>query len=209
MKISRSFLIAVSVVLTSATLASAQRGDFYFALGTARDDANQDLREYCSIAYCKGDPVMGGLFGTLGGGFMFNADSTLGVGAEVSFRFAQGDYVDVFSVRPLFYSFNGIYSPTLGSDRVMAEFQGGIGGVNLRFYGGEGYYDYYTGRYTNYAGSSNHFQLHAAAGLRFYLSDKVFVRPQIDYRYVPNLNQEFKSNSVLQYTIAIGFSSSP
>jgi hypothetical protein len=196
-------------MLIWATLAIAQRGDFYFAMGTARDDANEFLQEYCKIAYCKGDPAMDGLFGTVGGGFMFNGGSTLGVGAEVSFRFAQGDYVGDYGIRPVFYSFNGIYTPVLGSGRVMAELQGGIGGVNLRFYGGEGYYDYYTGQYTNYAGSSNHFQLHAAAGLRFYLTDNVFIRPQLDYRYVPNLDQEFKSNSVLQYTIAIGFSSSP
>ncbi len=98
-------------MLISATLASAQRGDFYFAVGTARNDANEYWREYCKTQYCKGDPVMGGVFGTLGGGFMFNSDSTLGVGAEVSFRFAQGDYIADYGLRPLFYSFNGIYTP--------------------------------------------------------------------------------------------------
>jgi len=151
---------------------------------------------------------MNGLFGTIGGGIMLNESATLGVGAEVSFRFAQGDYVSDFGYRPIFYSFNGIFTPTLGSDRVMAEFQGGIGGLNLRFYGGDPYYDYYTGEYSNFAGSVNHFQVHASAGLRIYISDNVFIRPQFDYRYIPNLDEDFKSNSVLQYTIAIGFSSS-
>jgi len=132
---------------------------------------------------------------------------SLGVGGELSFRFAQGDYAG-FGYRPIFYDFNGIYTPTLGTGRVRAELQGGFGGLNLRFYGGQQYCDYYTGRCSNYAGSYNHFQLHAAAGLRFYLNENVFLRPQIDYRFVPNLSDQFKSDSVVAYTIAIGFSRS-
>lgn len=195
----------IPVLLICAIFASAQRGDFYFAMGTARDDANDDWVDY-SQGYAITPCAMDGLFGTIGGGLMLNP--TFGVGGEVFFRFAQGDYMG-YGYRPIFYDFNAILTPTLGSDRVMAEIQGGVGGLNLRFYGGEEYYDYYTGEYSNYAGSFNHFQVHAGIGLRFYVTDNVFIRPQFDYRYVPNLSEQFKSNSVLAYTLAIGFSSGP
>jgi len=196
-----SAIAAVPVLLICATIASAQRADVYFAMGTARDDAIED---WIDSVPGLAPGAIDGLFGTIGGGYMFN--DTLGLGGEASFRFAQGDYAG-YGYRPVFYDFNGILTPTLGSDRVMAEFQGGIGGLSLRVYGGEEYCDYYTGQCTNYLGSVNHFQVHASAGLRIYVTDSVFIRPQFDYRYVPNLNEEFKSNSVFQYTVAIGFSS--
>ena len=59
---------------------------------------------------------------------------------------------------------------------------------------------------TNFAGSINHFQLHAQAGLRIYIKEHVFLRPTVDYHWVRNFN-EFSSNSVARYSIAIGFSS--
>ena len=130
---------------------------------------------------------------------------SLGAGGEVSFRFAQGDYANT-GYRPIFYDFNGIWMPSLGSKRIVPEFQGGLGGVNMRFYGGTQYYDYNTGRYTNFAGSINHFQLHAEAGLRIYIKEHIFLRPTFDYHWVRNFN-EFSGNSVIRISVAIGFSS--
>jgi hypothetical protein len=78
--------------------------------------------------------------------------------------------------------------------------------MSLRFYGGTQYYDYNTGQYTNFLGSINHFQLHTGIGLRIYVSPHIFIRPQFDFHWVRNL-EEFGSNSVPGYSIAIGFSS--
>jgi hypothetical protein len=78
--------------------------------------------------------------------------------------------------------------------------------MSLRFYGGTQYYDYSTGRYTNFLGSTNHLQLHTGVGLRIYVTPNIFIRPQFDYHWVRNL-QEFSSNSVPAYSVAIGFSS--
>jgi hypothetical protein len=89
--------------------------------------------------------------------------------------------------------------------RVVPEFQGGLGGVNMRFYGGTQYYDYYSGRYTNFAGSINHFQLHTQAGLRIFITDVIFLRPTVDYRWVKGFT-EFSSNWVGQFSLAIGVS---
>jgi hypothetical protein len=132
---------------------------------------------------------------------------SLGVGGEVMFRFAQQDYAGA-GIRPIFYDFNGIFTPTLGSSRVMAEIQGGLGGVNVRFYGGTQFCDPYTGRCSDFAGSSNHFQLHAGFGIRFYVKEHLFVRPQFDYRWVHALSDLFKNDSVTAYGVAVGFSSS-
>jgi len=147
---------------------------------------------------------MGGVFGTIGAGFMLTP--SLGVGGQVSFRFDKGEYAGL-GYRPVFYDFNGIWTPVLGSERVMPEFQAGIGGASLRFYGGGAdSCDYYTGRCSDFAGSSNHFQLHAAAGVRVYVGERMFVRPTFDYRWVSSLTDEFASNSVIGFSLALGFS---
>ena len=54
-------------------------------------------------------------------------------------------------------------------------------------------------------GSASHFQIHAGVGIQFNVTDHVFIRPQFDYHYVPNLTQQFGSNSVPGGTIFIGY----
>ncbi len=190
-------------VLSSAAHAQA-RLDAYFGMGTARDSANSQSVDILGTGTFLPPGSMGGVFGTVGGGLMLTP--TLGAGAEISFRFAQGDYAGA-GLRPIFYDFNGIWTPKLGKAPLMPELQAGFGGVNLRFYGATQYYNYYTGTYSNFAGSSNHLQLHAGLGLRVYVKEHLFVRPQFDYRWVRNLS-EFNRESVVAFTLAVGFSSS-
>ena len=186
----------------ATAFACAQGFDAYFGMGTARVGSTNQVVDLLGT----GDPMpttaMGGIFGTAGAGMMIKP--SLGFGGEVSFRFAQGDYANT-GYRPIFYDFNGIWTPSLGSMRVVPEFQGGLGGVNMRFYGGTQYYDYYSGRYTNFAGSINHFQLHTQAGLRIFITDVIFLRPTVDYRWVKGFT-EFSSNWVGQFSLAIGVS---
>ena len=206
MKGLRSAFVGLSMLFFCAWLANAQSGfNAYFGLGTAHAGSTNQLIDLAGTGTPLPTPSMGGVFGTLGGGVMLN--SHFGVGGEVMFRFAQGDYAGL-GYRPVFYDFNGIWTPTsIGTKRVMPELQGGLGGVSLRFYGGGAQYcDPYTGICSNYAGSSNHFQLHVGAGLRFYVKENIFVRPQFDYHWVRGLN-EFSSDSVPSFSIVIGFSS--
>jgi len=200
----RFTIVFASVLLCFTAMARAQGFDAYFGMGTARDGSTNQLVDLLGTGNPGPTTALGGIFGTFGGGVMIKP--SLGVGMEVSLRFAQGDYANT-GYRPIFYDFNGLWTPTLGTNRIVPEFQGGLGGVNMRFYGGTQYYDYYTGRYTNFAGSINHFQLHAGAGLRIYFKENIFLRPTVDFHWVRNFN-EFNSNSVLRYSIAIGFSSS-
>ena len=58
--------------------------------------------------------------------------------------------------------------------------------------------------YSQYFGSDNHFQVHGGVGVQFYLTDHVFLRPQFDIHYVPNLN-EFGSNLITSETVWLGY----
>ena len=202
MKRLRFTITLLSLLFLCTTIAHAQGFDLYFGMGTARDGSTDQLIDIFGTGNYLSTSGMGGVFGTVGGGLMIRP--TLGVGAEVTFRFAQGDYAGA-GYRPIFYDFNGIWAP-FGSKRVMPEIQGGLGGLNLRFYGGSQYYDPYTGTYTNYAGSINHFQLHIGAGLRIYFKEHIFLKPTYDYHWVTKLDQQFASKSVNRFSIAIGIS---
>jgi hypothetical protein len=196
-------MLGLALLTIGAGTGYAQGGiDFYFGMGTIRDAAAEPIN--LGDGTFQERPAMGGVFGTVGGDVMVTPK--LGVGVEVAFRFAQADYASGYNYRPVFYDFNGIWAPVTGKHLFVPEFQGGLGGASLRFYGGTPYYDYNTGQYTNFAGSSNHLQLHAGAGLRIYFSDRAFLRPQVDLHWVRNLNQEFKSNTAMAYSIAIGYS---
>jgi hypothetical protein len=54
--------------------------------------------------------------------------------------------------------------------------------------------------------SANHFDIHAGVGVQVYVTDHIFIRPEFDYHYVPNLNQEFGSNSVIGGMVWVGYS---
>ncbi len=205
MKVLKSTVTVVAGMLFFAAFANAQRVDAYLGLGTARDPSSNQLIDLFGTGTGAPTTALGGVFMTLGGGVMLKP--SLGVGGEVSFRVAQQDYAGA-GIRPIFYDFNGIFSPKIGTSRVMAELQGGLGGVNVRFYGGSQFCDPYTGRCSNFAGSSNHFQLHLGAGIRFYVNERVFIRPQFDYHWVHSLTDLFKNDSVAAYSIAVGISSS-
>jgi hypothetical protein len=185
-------------VLFSAFACAEARLDAYFGLGTARV-ASESFTDSTGNTYQT--PAMDGVFGTFGGAVFLKP--SLGVGAQVSLRFRQGDYLG-YQYRPIFYDFNGLWTPHLGK-RVMPEFQAGFGGANLRFYDPTSpYYDYNTGKYSTLAATSNHLQLHAAAGLRIFVKEHIFIRPQVDYHWVRNMS-EFARSSVPAYSVAIGF----
>jgi len=198
-----AILVALLLSLFSVFANAQSRFDGYFGIGTATVGSSNDRIDFLESGFPLSTPSMDGVFGTFGGALMLKP--SLGFGGQVSFRFAQGDYAGL-GYRPIFYDFNGIFTPDLG-DRIMPEFQAGLGGVNMRFYDATSpYYDYNTGQYSTFAGSTNHFQLHAAAGLRIFVTDRVFVRPTLDYRWVKDFHW-FGSNSVPEYSIAIGFTS--
>jgi hypothetical protein len=139
-----------------------------------------------------------------------------GVGADVTFQPGKQDYV-VFpssviaagganlQSRTTFYDFDAIAQP-LKTKRASLELLGGIGGANLKFYATGTTSDAILGTqsFSQTYGSSNHFQVHAGAGVNLFLTDNIFVRPQFDLHYVPNLNQ-FGRNAVTEESIWVGY----
>jgi hypothetical protein len=148
-------------------------------------------------------PKMGGLFGTVGGGFMITPH--FGFGAETSFRMSRGSYAGL-TYRPTFYDFNGIYHPVSATKRIVPEFQAGLGGVNLKFYANQQYCDAFAGcsSSNSYLESSNHLQVHLSAGVRLYVKDGFYIRPQADVHWVNNFFQ-FGSSWVPEYGVAVGY----
>lgn len=180
-------------------LAHAQGGSAYFGLGTMTDSST-GVTDPFGIGYQGTAPTLNGVFGIFGGDAMFKPN--LGVGVAISTRFAQGAYAGL-NYRPTFYDFNAVWQPGSVTQRVQPEFQGGVGGVKISFY--QGGFNNLIGPSSYLVGQSSHFQLHGSAGVRFYVTDHVYVRPQVDLHYVPNFVQ-FGRNAVPEFTVAVGYS---
>ncbi len=203
MKIIRHTIPLLAVLLLGIGVANAQSADVYFGLGTATASASSAPIDTFGDGTLYYPPKMGGVFGTVGGGFMFTPH--FGAGAETSFRMTQGDYAGL-KYRPTFYDFNGIWHPLAEPKRIVPELQAGLGGANLKFYYNQQFCDQFAGCSTQntFLESSNHFQLHLGAGVRVYIKDNFFVRPQVDAHWVHNFFQ-FGSSWVPEYGVAVGY----
>jgi hypothetical protein len=194
--------LVIILLFGSVPFAKAQNATVYFGLGTARDSSNGQAIDTFGDGMLFNTPRMGGLFETVGGDFMFRPN--FGVGFETSFQ-SQRNYAGL-NYRPLFYDFNAIYEPISNSHNIVPEFQAGMGGANLRFYLNQNSCDSFGGCSNSnlFLESSNHFQLHFSGGVRVYVKDGLFIRPQVDGRWVNNFFQ-FGSNWVPQYSMAVGY----
>jgi hypothetical protein len=214
-------LIALPLLLLP--LANAQSGiDFGIGFGAATAPAaktgiDQNLLA-CSLGSvgCTSTPSLNSFM--LG----FNGDLMLwkhfGVGAEVNFEPTKKDYVllqqqDVtqgipsikLQSRLTLYDFNGIVQP-LKSKHATVKIEGGIGGANIKFYESGTSTSALVGsqNFSQYFGSSNHFQAHIGGGVQIYPTEHFFIRPQVDWHYVHNLTQ-YGRDSVISYTVWVGY----
>jgi hypothetical protein len=140
-----------------------------------------------------------------------------GLNGEVSFQPGRQDYA-AFSQsllnagganlqsRLTLYDFNGVVQP-FKTKRIALQGMGGIGGANLRFYASGSTTSAILGtqNFSQYFGSSNHFQVHGGIGVQIFVTDHVFIRPQFDIHYVRNLSQ-FGSNAIKREMVWIGYS---
>jgi len=198
------FLSLAGLSLLYVTSAAAQGTvDAYIGAGGINDKSNGLAIDTFGTGNFANTPTLKGVTMNLGGSFFFTRQ--FGFGAEVALRPGKTDYAGL-QYRPMFYDFNGIWKPPLKSKRVVPEVQGGVGGVNLRFYAPSTACDVFAGcsSANTYIESSNHFQVHAGAGVRFYVTSSIFVRPQFDFHWVHNFFQ-FGSNIVPQYSAVVGY----
>jgi hypothetical protein len=210
----RAIPLLLILFLAGVKPAGAQQVSVFFGIGSASDGATTSsgcLSKQISDPFilsgpptsCVTAPTMGGAFGVFGGEFMIN--SHLGVNGEYSFRFAQANFLpnEGLKVRPGFYDFNAVYQPISGDSRIVPVLEGGIGGAKLSFYASQQVGSLFN--QSQYLFSSNHFQVHGAVGVKVYVRSGMFIRPQVDFHYVPNLNQQYSSNFVPQYTVSVGY----
>ena len=129
----------------------------------------------------------------------------LGITGEYSFRFAQSSYMPAedVNVRPGFYDFNAVYQPTSGDKKIVPVFEAGIGGAKVSSYFTSSAGSLFS--QSELIGSSSHFQLHAAAGVKIYVKSDFFIKPLFDYHWVDNLTDQYGRNSVPEVTISIGY----
>jgi hypothetical protein len=156
-------------------------------------------------------------------GFMIGFQGNLllwkmfGLGAEVTVQPAKANYVTFpasainagganLQSRATFFDFNGIMQP-VKTKKAALQLEAGIGGANLKFYAAGSTTNAITGtqNFSQYFGSSNHFQVHAGAGVNIYVSGGFIIRPQFDIHYVPNLTQ-YGRNLVTEETVWVGYS---
>jgi hypothetical protein len=177
--------------------------DVSVGLGTAQDKSNGQMIDPLGTGTLSSTGSINGLFMKIGGDVMFKP--SFGAGFETSFRPAQGDYAGL-GFRPLFYDFNGVYKPPVKSKRFVPELQAGIGGVDLKFYANQSLCNSLTGCSSSnvFLTSANHFQVHLGGGLRYYVTDHIFVRPEVDAHWVNNFTQ-FGRSWVPEYGVSVGY----
>ncbi len=216
------YLPLLILLLCSIQLAVAQSGfDVNIGFGSAWAkslggvDVNTLLPCNTTSSTCGNTPSLGGFFLGFGGNLMLWKHA--GIGAEVKLQPGKQDYLtfqqggagqfgDILQSRVTFYDFNGILQP-IATKRATLQLQGGIGGANVKFYENVSQSSAILGNsnFTQYFGSSNHFQVHGAIGVQLYPTEHVFIRPEFDIHYVHNFTQ-FGRNAVPSAMIWLGYS---
>ena len=191
----KSALIAFSFVLcaTLAGVAHAQQFDAAFGVSTV---TSSDSKVSNGLFFPS---LKGGAYPGFSGDFLFRHN--FGVEGDLFWRASQGLYGGYQPYRPIFYSFNAIWAPKI-SKNFSAEFLGGIGGEDLRFYGFVNCNSFFG--CTTYS-SSNHFMGDVGAGIRAYVWHGVFIRPEVRAYFVHN-NVEFSSGTIVRYGGSLGYS---
>jgi hypothetical protein len=197
------FLPSIGLLLFVVPLASAQTAfDLGIGFGTAHAKSTGTQIDTFGDGTLYSTPSLGSFFLGFGGDLMLS--QRFGVGADVTLQPSQHDYAGLNS-RVTFYDFNGIVQP-VSTKRAALRLTGGIGGANMKFYYSQQYCDQFAGcsSQNQYLESSNHFQVHGGVGVQLYVTEHVFIRPQVDFRYVNNFYQ-YGSNFVPQYTVWVGY----
>lgn len=193
MKLTRYCIFAVALLIFVTPLLNAQTAGFYIGGGS-------DFVKSKGAGY----PSLNGFSLGFGGDAM--VDKHFGIGAEISFQPTKHDYVDL-QYRQMFYDFNGIYAP-VNEKKVSLKLMGGLGGARTSFSYNDTscYYGSAVCTQSNYSVANvNHFQLHAGAAVEIMLTNSLMVRPQFDFRYVPNLSDQFGRDVVMGGMVWVGF----
>jgi len=181
------------------SFASAQQGDAMFGFGALLSSGScSNITGLC--------PEKGGLYPSVSADVIFH--QRIGFGFETSWRASQaaygGDGGQPF--RPIITDFNAVYQPRI-SKKVGLDLMGGIGLQSTRFYGYQqtGSCVYFGACYD----SSHHFLVDVGGGIRYYVWNHFFVRPEAHYYWVNNNTNDFSSNNLFRVGASIGYTIGP
>lgn len=190
-----SLLLVVLGLFALVNVASAQQLDAAFGVTTLSAPSNAAL----TPANFTPQSIGGGAFPAFSADYLWK--NNFGIQGEVAWRGKMNVYGGYQPFRPILYDFNAMYAPYLGK-KVELELLGGAGAQSTRFY--SAYYQCSFYGCTDYT-SSNHLMLHVGGGIRFYVWNRLFVRPEAHAYFVHN-NFEFNSSHEQRYGVSIGYS---
>jgi len=187
------FLFFVAATYTM----QAQQLDAAFGFNTLTAPSNQAITSTNFYPQSIG----GGFFPSVSADYLWK--NHLGIQGEVAWRGKDNIYGGLNEpFRPILYDFNGMYAPYLGK-KIEIELLGGIGSQSTRFYSGNYTCGVFSGC-SDYT-SSNHLMGHVGGGVRLYVWNRVFIRPEA-HAYFTHNNFEFNSAHSQRYGVSIGYS---
>ena len=184
------FGMAFSLLLLLGSAAQAQQFDLDFGVSTVTGPATTATTQ----------TISGGAYPNFGLDFLFYKN--FGVGFNAAFRASQNVFQGFQPFRPFFYDVDAVYAPPLGK-HAQLELQAGIGAESIRFYTPFLTCGTFTGC-TNFV-SSNHFLGQFGGGLRLYVTNRIFIRPEAHWYLVHN-QVEFSGSHVGRFGVSIGYS---
>lgn len=207
-------------LLFCASVASAQYSvDAHVGVGYAWDKSNNSGIDNANSptnafgacvpntgdTYCQTTPALNSVLLGFGGDVMFKRK--FGAGVEIDLTPAKKDYGPL-QFRQTFYDFNGIYQP-FSTKRAVFRLEGGIGGARTGFsYTQSGCVGTAVCSTSSSAvGTATHFDVHVGAGVMLFVTNHIFVKPQIDLHYVPGFTNQFNSNMVPSAMVSVGYAS--
>jgi hypothetical protein len=181
---------AFCLILLPGSAAHAQQFDMSFGVSGLTGPASTATVQ----------TIGGGAYPSFGMDFLFYHN--VGVGFNAAFRANQNLYQGFQPFRPFFYDVDAVYAPPLGK-HAQAELSAGIGASSVRFYTPFLTCGTFTGC-TDFV-SSNHFLGQFGGGLRFYVTNRIFIRPEA-HLYLIHNNFEFSGSHATRFGVSIGYS---
>ena len=182
--------LAVGCCLAGNAAASAQSVDVYAGLNALT--ANQAVQNIPRLG--------GGLFPSAG--IDMYLLGPLGVGGEVAFRSSSETFSGA-KLRPIYYDINLVATPITISRSIKPVIMLGIGSQSLRAYQGLAQCGSPSGCVT-YA-NSNHLTGHLGLGVKVYLTQHIFLRPEAHFYFIRH-NTEFATTNSERFGISLGYS---
>jgi len=180
---------AFCLILLPGSAAHAQQFDMSFGVSGLTGPASTATVQ----------TIGGGTYLNFGLDFLFYHN--VGVGFNAAFRANENLYQGFQPFRPFFYDVDAVYAPPLGK-HAQAELSAGIGASSVRFYTPT-FSCSFVGC-TNFV-SSNHFLSQFGGGMRLYVTNRIFIRPEA-HLYLIHNNFEFSGSHATRYGVSIGYS---